>query len=92
MSTLSILVLFFIMAKLSERFGTVIKMKPIFRYYYVAVGLSLISFFTQLLATTTDFRPWVILLGYHLPLSISVSVAIFITWRYWRWLVTERDR
>ena len=90
-STLAIMLLFYIMAKLSERFGVVIRMKPIYQYYYVAMGLTAISFITQLLAATVEFSLWVIVLAYHLPLSISVSIAAVITWRYWCWLVTERD-
>ncbi len=95
LSTLSILLLFYILARLSERFGTVIKMAPIFRYYYVAAGFVAISLVSQILtvAVTAPWvkSPWFLILSYYLPTAIGVTIGLFITWRYWSWLVTERD-
>ena len=101
LGTLSVIILFYILAKLSEKFGSVIKMSPIFRYYYVALGFWIIGFITHLLvaravltpeSTSAWFvAPWFLLLAYHLPLAIGVTIGLVITWRYWSWLVTERN-
>jgi hypothetical protein len=93
--TLSVLLLFYILAKLSERFGNVIKMKPIYRYYYLAAGLVAISLVTQFLVARGEAEGsndlWVLLAGYYIPFSLGLTIGLVITWRYWSWLVTERD-
>jgi hypothetical protein len=99
--TLSIIVLFYILAKLSERFGSVIKMPPIYRYFYLAILLLLVSYVTNLLVVRTIITPadspawlmapWFLLLAYHLPMAIGLSIGLIITWRYWSWLITERN-
>jgi hypothetical protein len=89
--------LFFILAKLSERLGSVEKMSPLYRYYYVALVLWLLGYITQLLMarislTPEDFpgwlvSPWFLLMAYYLPLAIGATIALVTTWRYWSWLV-----
>ena len=99
---LSIMVLFYVLARLSEKFGAVIKMPPIYRYYYVSLALTAVSYVIHLAvigfivpppgALAWLASPLVLLLTYHLPLAAGVSLALFITWRYWSWLVTEPNR
>lgn len=101
LGTLSVLILFYILAKLSERFGSVIKMRPQYRYYYVALVLLLIGWIAQLLVMAADLMPanvqtwllssWFVLLVYYVPVTIGVTIGLVITWRYWSWLVMERN-
>ena len=98
---LSVIVLFFVLAKLSERFGSVVKMRPLYRYYYPSLLLAFISATTHIFAARTDsiaienpswvINPWFLFLAYHLPLAIAVSIAAYVTWHYWSWLITERN-
>lgn len=95
------MVLFYILARISERFGAVIKMAPIFRYYYVGLvflAISLVTHFVvvYVLLALEKTPAWVnsslfLLLAYHLPLAIGLSLGLVITWRYWSWLVTEQN-
>ncbi|MEM7028394.1 MAG: hypothetical protein AAF629_02290, partial [Chloroflexota bacterium] len=32
------------------------------------------------------------LVFYHLPLVISVTIGIIVTWKYWGWLITDRKK
>jgi hypothetical protein len=101
LGTLSILIIIYILAKLSERFGAVIKMRPRYRYYYLALIFLFIGWLAQLLVLATDLTPtnvqswlnssWFLLLAYYLPLTIGVTIGLVITWRYWSWLVAERN-
>lgn len=101
LGTLSILVILYILAKLSERFGTVVKMRPRYRYYYVALGFLTVGWLVQLLVLAAGLTPieiqnwlnspWVLLIGYYLPLTIGVTIGLVITWSYWSWLVAERN-
>lgn len=98
---LAILILFYILARLSEKFGAVIKMPPLYRYYYMAALPILIGFGMQLYTAVAKSastntpkwltEPWILLVVYYLPLSIGVTIGLFVTWRYWRWLITERN-
>lgn len=98
--TLSVILLFFILARLSERLGSVERMSPIYRYYYVAIFFLVIGYITHLLAARVILipksfsewltSPWFLLLAYHLPLAIGVTIGLIITWRYWSWLVHHR--
>lgn len=101
LGTLSILVILYILAKLSERFGSVVRMRPRYRYYYVALSFLAVGWLVQLLVlaaslTPTEIQnwlnsPWVLLIGYYLPVAIGVTIGLVITWSYWSWLVAERN-
>jgi hypothetical protein len=98
--TISLVILFFVLAKLSERFGSVVRMSPLYRYYYLSLFLALISATVQVFAVRAETvttipvwitTPWFLLLAYHLPLAIAVTIGIYVTWHYWSWLITERS-
>ncbi|MDM8528349.1 hypothetical protein QUF58_09045 [Anaerolineales bacterium HSG24] len=101
LATISLLVLFFVLAKLSKRFGGVVKMEPIYWFYYVAMGTAGLSLLTQLIVAGANIKPdnvppiiqnsWFLFFFYYLPLTIGVTIGAHITWRYWSWLVTERN-
>lgn len=91
---LAIIIMFFVLAKLSQRFGAVIKMPPIYRHYYLALIFVVISYVANLsfvvgLASVDNTPAWILITTYYLPLTISVTWGLMITWRYWNWLVTE---
>lgn len=103
MATLSILALFHIIAKLSERFGSVLKMPPLYKWLYLSEALAIVALLAHLiqagsfLAATQNSAGWVMslpfaLIFYHLPLTIAVTLSLFITWKYWGWLITEQKK
>lgn len=96
---ISLVILFFVLAKLSERFGSVVRMSPLYRYYYLSLFLALISTTVQIMAVRAETVPtipvwvtasWFLLLAHHLPLAIAVTIGLYVTWHYWSWLITER--
>lgn len=97
--SLSLLLLFYILAKLSEKFGSVIKMRPLYRYYYVALIFLAIGYAAHLLLAVAYLAPdsvpewlvssWFVFLAYYLSLAIGLTIGLIITWRYWSWLVAE---
>jgi hypothetical protein len=99
LGTLSLIYLFYILARLSERLGSVEKMPPIYRYYYVAIFFLSIGFLYHLLAARFHSVPesfphwfsssWFLLLVHYLPLAVGVTIGLYVTWRYWSWLVTK---
>jgi len=99
MGTFSVIILFFVLARLSERLGSVEKMSPHYRYYYAALLLWVIGYITHLLVTQTSstpkifpawlIAPWFLLFAYYLPLALGTTIGLVVTWHYWSWLVKE---
>jgi len=102
LGTLSIIFLFYILARLSERLGSVEKMAPIYRYYYLTLVLLAIGWAVHLLVaraslTPASFPNWLlspefILLAHYMPLAVGVTIGIIVTWRYWSWLFTQLNK
>ncbi len=101
LGTISIMFLLFILARLSEKLGAVTRMSSHYRWFWVGIGFLGIALVSQLVRISvsitgqTSFQwsnnPYFYLVAYHLPLAIGVTVALVVTWRYWSWLLTERD-
>ena len=101
LGTISLIVLFFILARLSEKLGAVTKMAPHYRWFWVGqgfLGVALIVQFLRigvLLTKQASYfwldTPAFYLFTYHLPMAIGITVSLVVTWRYWSWLLTERD-
>lgn len=89
-----------ILLRLSRKLGDVIKMKPYYRGYYVAIGflsIALIVRFVQatLVASPADMWPawvnstWFSLVLHHAMLAMGLTVPLPIMWKYWGWLFRE---
>ncbi len=98
---ISVMYLFYALARLSERLGGVQKMAPMYRFYYVAIAFLSVSALAQMLAIHASLAPpdvpawltspWVMLIAYHLSMTIGVTIGLVISWHYWSWLVYHRD-
>jgi hypothetical protein len=99
--TISIIFVFFILARLSEKLGAVTRILPFYRWFWVGtcfVGIGLISQLVRITTVLTGQTSYPLLndstfylVTYHLPMTIGVAIALAVTWRYWHWLLTERD-
>ena len=95
----SVVFMMFMLADLSRRLGSVTKMKPYYRVFYVAMGLLSIATVARVLRSSVVLSPDVgppilhnpvfYLIAYHLPLVIAVTLGVGVTWRYWGWLFRE---
>lgn len=92
----------YILANLSRRFGFILKMKPYYRGFYIAIGLMTIALISHLLRASVILDPdkapepfdqvWFYLLTFYLPLTIGIGLCLAVAWRYWSWLLKEQDR
>ncbi len=99
---LSIVILFHILAKLSRRFGSVLKMNAVYKWYYLAEGLGIVALLAHLWqasailsppnASSFALTPAFILMFHHIPLAAAVTIGLVVTWKYWRWLIIEEDK
>jgi hypothetical protein len=101
LGTVSLIFLFYILARLSEKLGAVTKMAPHYRWFWVGMGflgVALIAQFLRISVLLTKQAsyfwldaPAFYLITYHLPMVIGITISLVVTWRYWSWLLTERD-
>lgn len=103
MGLLSLVFTLLILARLSDKLGAVTKMPKYYRGFYVASALLLVAALVRFLKANLLFAALpqtglaflnsdvVSLLFYHIPLALSSTIGLVITWRYWGWLLKERD-
>jgi hypothetical protein len=101
LGTVSLIFLFYILARLSEKLGAVTKMATHYRWFWVGMGflgIALIAQFLRISVLLTKQAsyfwldtPAFYLITYHLPMAIGITISLVVTWRYWSWLLTERD-
>lgn len=79
---------------LSRRLGEATRAAPYHIGFYVAAGLVLVSVLARLfnllfVPATVDDPLWIALYS-GLP-ALAVTIGVFVAWRYWSWLLAERD-
>lgn len=93
---ISITILLFTLGTLSRRLGRVTHAKPYYLGFYGAAVLmacaSVVKLTALQLAQTTDLyqnNEWSIL--YYACFAAGVTLGLIVAWRYWSWLLAERD-
>lgn len=96
---LSVFFMLFMLANLSRRLGTVTKMKPYYRGFYIAMAILLVPFVVRIVRSSIALSPSVgptflnnpvfYLITYHLPCAAALTLSIVVAWRYWGWLFLE---
>ena len=95
---LALIVMLWVMAQISRRFGEVTHRPPLYRGFYVAMALLLFPLVVRLLAigladgARKDLGGNSVEALFHdLPLALGVTLGVIIAWRYWGWLVYARE-
>jgi hypothetical protein len=87
-----------VIASLSRRLGSVTRTSPYYVWLYVAAFMLCISVLARLLnlgrgldvaATLHEHLLWVFIYK-GLP-ALGITLGVIVTWRYWSWLLAERD-
>ncbi len=101
-ASIAMVYLLYILAILSRKLGAVTKMKPYYRWLYVAVVLVVVSLACEwivlMLRTEPQATPdwllseWFYFAGHTVPLVAAAVLALMIVLRYWGWLFRERDQ
>ena len=92
---ISIMVALIVVGLLSRQLGEQTKAKPFYLGFFAAAILVLISIAAQFLdlifhfPRSDTFLLW-IFVDDGLP-AIAVTVGVIFAWRYWSWLLAERD-
>ncbi len=95
---LVLMLVLWMVAQISRRFGEVTRHPPYYRIFYVAMGLMSLPLLVRLLSIGLTERQLRDLGGntpeallHDIPLAVSIALTLAITWRYWGWLVYARE-
>ncbi len=95
---LALMLMLWVMAQISRRFGEVTHRPPLYRVFYVAMALMIFPLGVRLLAigvADDQQADWggnsLEALLHDLPLALGISLGLFTAWRYWGWLVYARE-
>ncbi len=93
----SLIYVVFLLAIVNQRLGAMTKMKPYYRWLYVAAFFLTIAFFIRLLRTSVFWAPqqapplldstFFYLAFYYVPLCIGMTITLMVTVKYWGWLL-----
>jgi hypothetical protein len=86
---------------LSRKLGAVTKMRPYYRLFLVSLGFLCVALTAYVVRNAAylngeAYAEWLLsptfgLVFFHLPLFIGVSLNGGLIWRYWSWLLTEKQ-
>lgn len=95
---LALIILLWVMAQISRRFGEVTHRPPLYRGFYVAMFLMLFPLAVRLLAIGLAEEERNNLGGnsleavlHDLPLALGITLGVIVAWRYWGWLIYARE-
>ncbi|MGQ9910121.1 MAG: hypothetical protein ACUVS2_14935 [Candidatus Flexifilum sp.] len=96
--TLGILIVLIVMGLLSRRLGLATRARPYYLVFFAAAGLTGISLIAHLINLISgaigagglpEDPGWVLVIN-GLP-ALAVTLGLYSAWRYWSWLLAERD-
>jgi len=91
----------YILGELSWKLGSVTKIPPYYRLFYITALLLAVALVSRLIKaslitaspekvpaifTSEIFYLWT----YHIPLAVGLTVGLGVTLRYWKWLLKEK--
>jgi hypothetical protein len=101
-SLFGVIYLVYIFSVLSRKLGSVTKMRPFYRGFYVAIGLIGLALVSSWLLLTVRITPdllpvaWrdetLYLVIFNATSAVAVTLSLVLAWRYWGWLFKERGR
>ncbi len=88
MGVFSVTIALVVLGLLSQRLGAVTKMRPYYRWFYVAAGLTFASVIARLVYV--GYQDERIVLAYTVTFALGSTLGLAVAWRYWNWLFGER--
>lgn len=95
---LSICITFVLLGLLSRRLGRVTRTRPFYIGFYIAALLVASSALARALhlGMNTELvarlqAEELLVLAYSGLMALGVTIAAFVAWRYWSWLLSERS-
>jgi hypothetical protein len=88
----SVLIVLVVVALLSSRLGAVTRRPPLYRWLFVSAALIGVALTFRVASMDEAGR----LVGYaslvyDVPVIMALLLGVVVVWRYWGWLLYERD-
>jgi hypothetical protein len=91
-----------IMARLTQRWELVTRVKSYYQWFYVSAGVILLAAFLRLIravqiasqsepSSPADPWSWPYVLFYHVPLIAGATISLVVAGRNWGWLLREQN-
>jgi len=101
MGLASLIYTIFLLATVNQKLGAMTKMRPYYRWLYVAAFFITIALLTRLLRTSVFWAPqqapqllnsdFFYFATYYVPLSVGMTIALMVTIKYWGWLLRAQE-
>lgn len=101
-SLVAILYATIIYISLSRKLGTVTKMRPYYRGFLISLAFISLALMTYVMRNSAflaqeTYSEWLLkpsfgLAFFHIPLFIGISLNVVLIWRYWSWLLYEKEQ
>jgi len=95
----AIVYLIAIFSSLSQRLNAVAKKADHHRWFSVANGFFIVAALSQAIRSAANLapdrafpvllEPWFPLVTFHIPLTIGTTIALWLVWYYWGWILKE---
>lgn len=91
----------YVLKELSWKLGSVTKMPPYYRVFYLMGGVLSVAIFARILKASLILvppetipyplnSPFFYVAAYHIPLFLGMLTGLWATLKYWKWLLEER--
>jgi hypothetical protein len=80
------LFIFHMLSELSRRLGEAMHTPPYYTLYYPAMAFVIMAILTRLISLISESEEFSHVIGYVF-FSVAISLAFFVTYKYWGWLV-----
>jgi hypothetical protein len=95
---LALILALWVLAQISRRFGEVTHRPPLYRLFFIAIGLMICPLAMRLLAiglTDRESAEWggnsLEAAIHDFPLALAITLSVVVAWRYWGWLVYAHE-
>lgn len=95
----AIIYLIVIFSTLSQRLNAVAKKADHHRWFSVATGFFVVAAASQAVRSAANLapdrafpillEPWFPLMTFHVPLAVGATIALWLVWYYWGWILKE---
>lgn len=93
----SLIYVTFFLVSVNQKLGAMTKMKPYYRWLYLAAFFVIVSLLIRLLRTSVFWAPQqapplltsdlFYMALYYVPFSIGMTITLMVTVKYWGWLL-----
>ena len=85
---------------LSQRLSAVTKLKYRRSWFHVSMVLLTLALVSQVMRSSAMLapdmappkllQPWFVLVTFHIPFALGITIQLILVWNHWRWIFKEK--